>query len=178
MTTIESLNQEIIGVFLKDLKSHADDRGFFREIIRKTDNFFDEGGFGQWSHSRMIKNVVKAWHYHHEQTDWWYLPIGHAEVVLYATLCWESVVVPTHGIENGFATHSPESSHGVGVGVGEHMTHVQRAAHRGWWGVDSKNIVPGCRAVEGVHALGVPDANPLWLNVLKRWLVGDSGHRS
>jgi dTDP-4-dehydrorhamnose 3,5-epimerase len=83
MTTIESLNQEIAGVYLKELKSHADDRGFFREIIRKTDNFFDEGGFGQWSHSRMIKNVVKAWHYHHEQTDWWYLPLGHAEVVLF-----------------------------------------------------------------------------------------------
>ena len=73
----------IIGVHLKELKSHADDRGFFREIIRKTDDFFDANGFGQWSHSRMTKNVVKAWHYHHEQTDWWYLPIGLAEVVLF-----------------------------------------------------------------------------------------------
>ena len=73
----------IVGVYLKNLKSHADDRGFFREIIRRTDGFFDTDGFGQWSHSRMAKNVVKAWHYHHEQTDWWYLPIGQAQVVLF-----------------------------------------------------------------------------------------------
>ena len=30
----------------------------------------------------MIKNVVKAWHYHHIQTDWWYLGLGLCEAVL------------------------------------------------------------------------------------------------
>lgn len=73
----------IAGVQIKQLVSHGDDRGFFREIVRKSDEFFFEGGFGQWSHSKMVKNTVKAWHYHHAQYDWWYLPIGLVETVLY-----------------------------------------------------------------------------------------------
>jgi dTDP-4-dehydrorhamnose 3,5-epimerase len=31
----------------------------------------------------MQKNVVKAWHYHHVQTDWWYVPLGQIETVLF-----------------------------------------------------------------------------------------------
>ena len=30
----------------------------------------------------MQRNVVKAWHYHHKQFDWWYLPIGQTHTVL------------------------------------------------------------------------------------------------
>jgi dTDP-4-dehydrorhamnose 3,5-epimerase len=73
----------IEDVTIKRLVSHPDQRGFFREVIRHTDNFFDENGFGQWSHSKMHRNVVKAWHYHHIQTDWWYVPIGAVETVLF-----------------------------------------------------------------------------------------------
>ena len=70
------------GVAFKLLKSHHDERGFFREIIRNTDPFFAPGRFAQWSHSSMQKNVVKAWHYHHLQYDWWYVPIGQVQTVL------------------------------------------------------------------------------------------------
>ena len=31
----------------------------------------------------MERNVVKAWHYHHLQTDWWYVGLGLLEVVLF-----------------------------------------------------------------------------------------------
>ena len=65
----------IFGVEIKELKSHPDGRGFFREVIRSTDPIFQnptpdqsnfgQSNFGQWSHSKMQKNVVKAWHYHH-----------------------------------------------------------------------------------------------------------------
>lgn len=65
----------IDGVEIKDLVTHPDDRGFFREIIRVTDDFFTDG-FGQWSHSMMFNGVIKAWHYHHRQTDWWYVVNG------------------------------------------------------------------------------------------------------
>ncbi len=34
---------EIEGVVLKSLDTHVDQRGFFREIIRATDGFFEEG---------------------------------------------------------------------------------------------------------------------------------------
>jgi dTDP-4-dehydrorhamnose 3,5-epimerase len=72
----------ISGVVIKDLVTHNDERGFFREIIRSTDGFFTEG-FGQWSHSLMFDGVVKAWHLHRVQTDWWYIASG----VLRVGLC-------------------------------------------------------------------------------------------
>jgi dTDP-4-dehydrorhamnose 3,5-epimerase len=80
--TVNSDN-DIVGVSIKALKSHGDQRGFFREIIRKSDPFFNASLFGQWSHSYMQKDVVKAWHYHHQQIDWWYIPVGQVETVLY-----------------------------------------------------------------------------------------------
>lgn len=76
-------DNDIPGVLIKRLKTNQDERGFFREVIRFSDPFFAEAkNFGQWSHSRMIKDVVKAWHYHHVQTDWWYVGIGVCETVL------------------------------------------------------------------------------------------------
>jgi len=72
----------IEGVEIKDLVTHTDERGFFREVIRATDEVFAEG-FGQWSHSLMFDGVIKAWHFHHVQTDWWYVCGG----VLRVGLC-------------------------------------------------------------------------------------------
>ena len=69
-------------VVLKDLVTHTDERGFFREVIRVTDDFFEEG-FGQWSHSLMNAGVIKAWHIHKKQTDWWYVGNGVLKVALY-----------------------------------------------------------------------------------------------
>ena len=72
----------IDGVVLKHLKTHRDERGFFREIIRVKDDFFEEG-FGQWSHSLMYPGVIKAWHIHNKQTDWWYVCTGVLKIVLF-----------------------------------------------------------------------------------------------
>jgi dTDP-4-dehydrorhamnose 3,5-epimerase len=72
----------IEGVILKKLATHTDERGFFREIIRVTDEFFAEG-FGQLSHSLMYPGVVKAWHIHAQQVDWWYVVSGVLKVVLH-----------------------------------------------------------------------------------------------
>ncbi len=73
----------IHGVTQKTLQTFPDDRGFFREILRYNEEVFSEGQFAQWSHSKMSKNVVKAWHFHHRQTDWWYVALGTIEAVLY-----------------------------------------------------------------------------------------------
>lgn len=72
----------IEGVMLKQLTTHSDERGFFREVIRRTDDFFQEG-FAQWSHSLMYPGVAKAWHIHKTQIDWWYVPVGNLKVALY-----------------------------------------------------------------------------------------------
>src|SRR3989440_12456042 len=71
----------IEGVVLKSLVRHADDRGYFEELIRVTDPFFSEG-FGQLSQSKMYPGIVKAWHIHKTQIDWWYVPIGRLKVAL------------------------------------------------------------------------------------------------
>jgi len=84
MTSI--INPTLIpGVELKQLQSHIDERGFFREIIRQSDGFFKEG-FGQWSHSYKRQHYhTKQFHIHQYQVDWWYCPVGIIQVVLYDT---------------------------------------------------------------------------------------------
>jgi len=72
----------IEGVDIKELVTHTDERGFFQEIIRVTDEMFSEG-FGQWSRSLMYQGVIKAWHIHEKQVDWWYVADGVLKVVLY-----------------------------------------------------------------------------------------------
>jgi dTDP-4-dehydrorhamnose 3,5-epimerase len=71
----------IDGIIIKELTTHSDERGFFREIIRANDAFFAEG-FGQWSHSLMYDGVIKAWHLHRVQTDWWYVVTGVLQIGL------------------------------------------------------------------------------------------------
>ncbi|MBI3956039.1 dTDP-4-dehydrorhamnose 3,5-epimerase family protein [Candidatus Gottesmanbacteria bacterium] len=72
----------IDGVQIKRLIRHPDERGFFEELIRFTDPIFAEG-FGQLSRSSMVTGVVKAWHVHTTQIDWWYVVKGTVKVALY-----------------------------------------------------------------------------------------------
>jgi len=74
----------IDGVLIKNLTSHEDQRGYFRELIRKTDGFFSPG-FGQLSHSMVYPGVVKAWHGHVRQYQWTYVIAGILSVVIYDT---------------------------------------------------------------------------------------------
>lgn len=71
----------ISGVEVKKLIKHADDRGFFMEILRDDDNYLER--FGQASMSLTYPGVIKAFHYHKLQDDIWFFPKGNAQVVLY-----------------------------------------------------------------------------------------------
>ena len=87
----------IDGVQLKQLTTHADDRGFFREVLRAT----DIESFGQLSWSVMYQPTIKAWHVHRIQWDYWFVPIG----VIKAVLCdmrhttWPELPIPNKVIE-------------------------------------------------------------------------------
>ena len=72
----------IEGVIFKELITHSDERGFFREIIRSTDSFFSPG-FGQLSHSSVHPGVLKAWHGHRHQTQWNHVLTGLIKVALH-----------------------------------------------------------------------------------------------
>jgi len=74
----------IHGVVARELITHPDERGYFREVIRVDDEFFREG-FAQWNHTLMHAGVAKAWHVHARQVDWWYVAAGVLKVALYDT---------------------------------------------------------------------------------------------
>jgi dTDP-4-dehydrorhamnose 3,5-epimerase len=65
----------IDGVEIFSLKTFPDQRGYFREIVRK-DNAILREGFAQASISYMRSDVAKAWHMHSKQVDWWYVVSG------------------------------------------------------------------------------------------------------
>ncbi len=71
----------IHDVIIKKLVTHSDDRGYFREVLRDDDHLLRQ--FGQTSITRTYPGVIKAFHWHQEQDDIWYIASGMARVVLY-----------------------------------------------------------------------------------------------
>lgn len=71
----------IHDVVIKKLITLPDDRGYFREILREDDNLLRH--FGQTAITKTYPGVVKAFHWHKDQDDIWYVASGMARVVLY-----------------------------------------------------------------------------------------------
>src|SRR5262245_33865425 len=71
----------IAGVQCKPLAVHLDDRGVFMELLRESDPFYTR--FGQSNFSITYPGVVKAWHYHNEQDDLWFVVSGTGQVGLH-----------------------------------------------------------------------------------------------
>lgn len=71
----------IAGVIIKKLVTHADDRGYFREVLRDDDELLKR--FGQTSVTETYPGVIKAFHWHKKQDDLWYVAKGMARVVLH-----------------------------------------------------------------------------------------------
>ena len=72
---------QIHDVVIKQLITHPDDRGYFREILRDDDNLLSH--FGQTAITKTYPGVIKAFHWHEDQDDLWYIAQGMARVVLY-----------------------------------------------------------------------------------------------
>ena len=75
---------QIQGLVLEKLKTNTDERGFFREVMRDNDEFFQEE-FGSLSHSKLNATTVTDWRVQPDALSWWYLPIGRLLVMLYDT---------------------------------------------------------------------------------------------
>ena len=71
----------IEGVHTKDLICHPDERGRLWEILRSDDDLFQH--FGQVYVTTAYPGVVKAWHAHEHQTDFFTVLSGMAKFVLY-----------------------------------------------------------------------------------------------
>lgn len=71
----------IEGVEMKQLKPHADERGYLMELLRSDDEIFTK--FGQCYVSLNYPGVVRAWHYHKKQDDYFVVVKGMCKVGLY-----------------------------------------------------------------------------------------------
>ena len=69
------------GVQVKPLKPIPDNRGRLMEILRSDEPIFER--FGQVYVTTAKPGVVKAWHYHKLQADYWTCLCGKARVGLY-----------------------------------------------------------------------------------------------
>jgi len=71
----------IEDVKTKLLKVNVDERGRLAEMLRSDDDIFKE--FGQVYFTTAYPGVVKAWHYHKLQTDYFFCIKGMTKLVLY-----------------------------------------------------------------------------------------------
>jgi dTDP-4-dehydrorhamnose 3,5-epimerase len=71
----------IHDVIIKKLVTHSDDRGYFREVVREDDHLLRH--FGQSAVTKTYPGVIKAFHWHNDQDDVWYVVDGMARVVLH-----------------------------------------------------------------------------------------------
>ena len=87
-------SQPIDGVLVQSLKVIPDERGRLMEILRRDDPHFQ--GFGQVYLTTVYPGVVKAWHYHKLQSDFFTCVRGMVKVALYDA----REDSPTHGAVN------------------------------------------------------------------------------
>ena len=88
--------QIIAGVEIKKLQRIADERGYLMEMLRCDDEVFER--FGQCYVALNYPGVIRAWHYHKKQNDFFAVVKGEIKVVLY-DMREDS---PTRGMVNEF----------------------------------------------------------------------------
>ncbi len=97
----------IDGVCVKSLKTICDERGRLMEILRSDDDLFDH--FGQVYITTAYPGVVKAWHYHHVQTDHLVVLHGMAKIAL----CDQREDSSTHDEVSDFVAGPPPAGRGT-----------------------------------------------------------------
>jgi len=73
------------GVYIKSLKKHPDERGFFTEIIRKDwSDLLQENEFAQANLSISYPDIIRAWHRHlRGQIDYFIVLKGSIKICIY-----------------------------------------------------------------------------------------------
>lgn len=111
----------IEGVKLIRPQTHSDERGYFCEVLR----IGDIEQFGQWSHSVMYSGVIKAWHIHSIQWDYWYVPMG----VIRAVLCDRRQITNYKTVEFLLGDNHPPQVLVIPPGVAHGLKVLQGPAH-------------------------------------------------
>lgn len=81
MTTVNE-SDVITGVYVVEPSIYGDDRGYFVETYRR--QWFPSGReMVQSNRADRARGCIVGLHYHLHQSDYWYVPRGHARVVLH-----------------------------------------------------------------------------------------------
>ena len=73
--------ERIVGVEIRPLKPMVDERGYLMEMLRSDDPLFQQ--FGQAYVAMNYPGVIRAWHYHKKQLDFWVVVKGEIKVGMY-----------------------------------------------------------------------------------------------
>ncbi len=73
-------SKAIEGVVTTKLKQFTDERGSVLHMLRNDDSF---SNFGECYFSEVFPGAVKAWKFHHEQTQQLAVPVGRIKCVIY-----------------------------------------------------------------------------------------------
>lgn len=126
-----SCGKLIDGLQVRPAKVLPDERGRLGEIMRADDPWFEK--FGQVYFTTTYPGVVKAWHYHKKQTDYFYVAKGMIKAAFYD----ERKDSPTCGAVNE-------------VYLGEHcpgLIRVPAGVHHGWM----------CVGTEEAYIINIPN---------------------
>lgn len=95
--------RRIEGVLVEPLVPHVDERGYLMELLRCDAPYFQK--FGQAYVALNYPGVIRAWHWHEKQTDYWVVVKGTIKAVLYD----RRPESPTYGVINEFflGEHQP-----------------------------------------------------------------------
>jgi dTDP-4-dehydrorhamnose 3,5-epimerase len=116
---------EIDGVWVKDLRVIPDERGRLMEILRRDDEGFER--FGQVYLSTTYPGVVKGWHLHKVQDDFFACVRGMVKLVIYDA----RDDSPTHGMLQEFF-------------IGDHnqqLVKVPAGTYHGWKCISSEEAL-------------------------------------
>jgi len=118
----------ITGVVVVVPEVHGDERGLFVETYRRS--WFPEGReMVQGNRSSKQAGAVVGLHFHHHQADYWYVPDGHARMVLHDLRVGSPTEASTLMLDIGGAAHRgvwipPGVAHGFAALTDLTMTYL------------------------------------------------------
>jgi len=107
----------IDGVLLVTPQRFGDERGYFIETYRR--EWFPQGReMVQGNHGNRIAGCLVGLHYHLHQADYWYVPFGHARVVLHDLRTGSPTDGATHTLDLGEVDGGENNHLGVWIPPG------------------------------------------------------------
>ena len=105
-------SSRIDGVVLVEPTLHGDDRGYFVETYRR--EWFPAGReMVQSNRGTRVRGCIVGLHYHLHQSDYWYVPAGHARVVLHDLRAGSPTEGATEHLDLGEVDGGPNNHLGV-----------------------------------------------------------------